>query len=103
MTGWLVYDEENIERNTRFIGFWLEEAHRRDISLSLVKTRDIAYGIRFGKPFVSAAGQTDHPEFAVMRAAHPLLSKIMEQQGSVFLTIRLSQRSAMIKERRIQL
>jgi gamma-F420-2:alpha-L-glutamate ligase len=81
MNGWLVYDEENIPRNERFIGFWMLEARRRGVSLALVKTKDIAFGIRGDKPFAFCAGQDGLPGFAVMRTVSPLLSRQLESLG----------------------
>lgn len=81
MTIWLVYDEENIARNTFFIDRWREACIARGVSLRLVKTCDIAYGVFLGKPAVTAAGEKRLPEAAVMRAQRPLLSKQLENCG----------------------
>lgn len=45
MTGWLIYDRNNIERNRFFIDRWMQAAQRHGISLDLVTAQDIAWGV----------------------------------------------------------
>lgn len=79
--GWLVYDRENIERNRFFIDRWMQAAARRGISLRLVQTGHISFGFEEGRAFLKEQLQQARPDFAVMRAAHPLLSAHLEAMG----------------------
>ena len=78
MLGYLIYHPEEVERNRRFIDFFLTAASRRGIGLELITTDQIACGIRGGKPFFLP--QT--PDFAVVRAMLPALSGHLEACGA---------------------
>ncbi|NLD52921.1 MAG: hypothetical protein GX650_08475 [Clostridiales bacterium] len=78
MTGWIVYDADNVERNRFFIDRWMAAAKEAGIALSLVLTQQIAWGILNGQRFLKLSGQPVHPDFVVMRGAHPLLSEHLE-------------------------
>lgn len=77
MHGWLIYDEDNIQRNLRFISFFQQAAKRRGVSLRLVTTAEISLGIRGNAPYLSPG----MPDFAVMRCMRPDLSRQMEACG----------------------
>ena len=77
MRGWLIYEEENIQRNQAFIGFFMEGAKERQIDLKLITTREIALGVQKGLLFVLPQA----PDFAVMRCMRPDLSRHLEAMG----------------------
>lgn len=77
MRGWLIYEAENIQRNTRFISFFMDAAKGRQTALQLITTAEICWGIRSGAPFLLPAA----PDFAVMRCMRPDLSRHLEKCG----------------------
>ena len=42
MTGWLIYDGSNIDRNRFFIDRWMDAANRRGVTLTLVTAQEIS-------------------------------------------------------------
>ena len=81
MRGIICYDAAEIARNQGFIDLWMGESARRGISLTLVRAEEISFGLRANAPFFQVNGQELHPDFAVMRMKHPLLSHHLEQMG----------------------
>ena len=79
MTGWLIYDQDNIERNRFFIGRWMDAASRREITLILVTTQEISWGVREGENFLMLGLRGARPDYAVMRAPYPSLSGHLER------------------------
>ncbi|GAB2534720.1 ATP-grasp domain-containing protein [Gracilibacillus alcaliphilus] len=77
MKGWLIYRCEDANNNRRFIEWLQLEARELGIELELIFYHDINYGVHEGNLFVRA-GQASLPEFVVMRAMDPLLSKQLE-------------------------
>lgn len=91
MTGWLIYEAFNVERNRFFIDRWMAAAQARSVDLRLVTTDQLAWGIRGGAPFLELPGGGPAPGFIVMRAPLPLLSAHAESLGiPVFNGARLS-------------
>jgi gamma-F420-2:alpha-L-glutamate ligase len=83
MKGWLVYEAQNVQRNCFFIDRWMQAAKAETVDLRLVKTNELAYGIRRGDPFLLLSGQDEMPAFIVMRCNQPLLSRHAENMGIV--------------------
>lgn len=81
MTGWLVYQQEEIQRNRFFIEQWMEAGKHRNTDIRLVATEDIAFGVRDNLPFLLLEGKAARPDFAVMRVQQPLLSHHLENMG----------------------
>ena len=81
MKGWLVYEADNIQRNNFFIERWMLAAKDESVDLHLVKTSDLAYGFIADSPFLQLAGQTEKPDFIVMRCNQPLLSGHAQRMG----------------------
>lgn len=81
MTGWLVYEADNVERNRVFVNKWIAAADKAGVTLHLVFTQQLAWGIQGGQRFLQLIGQRAQPDFVVMRAAHPLLSEHLEAMG----------------------
>lgn len=81
MTGWLIYDGSNIDRNRFFIDRWMDAANRRGVTLTLVTAQEISWGVREGEHFLMLGLRDARPDFAVMRAPYPLLSAHFERMG----------------------
>ncbi len=77
MLGYLIYRKEEIERNRRFVDFFMNAAQKRGIRLKLITTEEISFGVRDGKPFLLP----ETPDFAVVRAMLPSFSKHLECCG----------------------
>jgi gamma-F420-2:alpha-L-glutamate ligase len=78
---WLVYEENNVERNAFFINKWMSAAHNRGLSLHLVTEEKLTYGIQNGKAFIHHVDGIPLPDAAVMRLNRPLLTGQFEQAG----------------------
>lgn len=77
--GWLVYDQEEIERNQAYIDQYHKSALQHGVELRLMISNDLETGIRDGKPWIGYQNQRcDLPDFVIMRAIHPFLSHHME-------------------------
>lgn len=81
MTGWLIYDQDNMQRNQFFIDRWMTAAKEKAVSLKLVTAQEIAYGFSEGQAFIRHGTNHEDIDFAVMRAQHPLLSAHLEAMG----------------------
>jgi gamma-F420-2:alpha-L-glutamate ligase len=81
MKGWLVYEEKNVQRNSFFINRWMQAAKAETVGLRLIKTSELAYGIRGGEPFLLLSRHDEKPDFIVMRCNQPLLSRHAENMG----------------------
>jgi len=81
MRGWLVYEAQNIQRNSFFIDRWMQAAKAEAVDLRLVKTNELAYGIRDDGAFLLLSGLDEKPDFIVMRCNQPLLSCHAESMG----------------------
>lgn len=77
MRGWLIYEQENIHRNRKFIEFFQTAASRRGIILQLITTAEICFGVRQGRLFLLP----EVPDFAVVRCMRPDLSRHLEKMG----------------------
>lgn len=77
MRGWLIYEEQNIQRNQAFIGFFMAAAGKRNVSLQLITTKEIALGVKNGIPFLCP----EKPDFAVVRCMRSDLSRHLEAMG----------------------
>lgn len=80
MIGWLVYEQDNIERNRFFVDRWMQAAARRGITLQLITTGEVRMGVSGGALFMTDADGTT-PNFIVMRAQYQQLSEHAEQMG----------------------
>lgn len=77
MTGFLIYEKENVPRNMRFVEFFMDAAKKHGVDLKLITVDEIAFGTRNGKPFL----MPETPDFAVVRCMQPLLSAHLESMG----------------------
>lgn len=88
MQGWLIYEQDNIPRNARFIEFFMEAARKRSIQLHLITTHQIAFGVQQDGYFL----HPEKPDFAVVRCMRPDLSRHLESMGvKVFNSAQISE------------
>lgn len=96
MKAWIVYYRDSAEYNKKYIEFYIEEGKKLGIDFSLVLIEDIKFGVREGKLFLTRREMGFHremgfrrkmgyhnrpPDFVVVRAIYPLLSKHLELMG----------------------
>ncbi|NLE68905.1 MAG: hypothetical protein GX611_01810 [Clostridiales bacterium] len=80
-TIWLVYEQENVQRNQFFIDQWQLAGQSQNARIQLVLFEDLMMGIRQGQPFLAHAQGLALPDAAVMRLNQPLLSAQFEHLG----------------------
>ncbi|UOQ48897.1 ATP-grasp domain-containing protein [Gracilibacillus caseinilyticus] len=77
MRGWLIYRQQDADKNHLFIQWLQSEAVTINIELTLVIYEELTYGVEAGKLFVYWK-EGDDPDFVIMRAIDPLLSQQLE-------------------------
>jgi len=82
LEAWLVYYKESAEYNKHYIDFYIDEGKKLGINFRLVLIEDIRFGVENGRLFLTHQSMDLRlPDFAVVRAIYPLLSKHMELMG----------------------
>lgn len=82
MIGWLIYSQADIEKNKRYIQFYMDEGLKRNMDIRLVVLEEMNFGVKAGKWFISGSyDEITYPDFAVCRTIYPLLSKQLEVMG----------------------
>lgn len=81
MNGWLIYTEADSIRNKSYIDWFIDEAKKQSITLTLLLREDISIGIQRDKQIIHVKGKEIHADFAVVRTMDPLLNKQLEQMG----------------------
>lgn len=82
MIGWLIYNLEDVEKNSRYIQFYIEEGKKLGIDIELRFADYIQFGIREGKHFLLYNNESVwFPDFCVVRCIYPLLTKQLEYLG----------------------
>ena len=82
MTGWIVYDSRQYERN-RWFAQELMKNCKRFCDVRLIMTEGLRFGIDSGGLFLSYENQTEQmPDFVIMRTIFPLLSTFFEAAGA---------------------
>lgn len=79
--GWLIYDREGADRNRWFIDRLIQVAQTRGLTIELILTDKLAFGLRNNRLFVESGEQRPQPEFAIVRTIFPLLSLHLEKMG----------------------
>ena len=79
MNFWLIYREEDTEKNRWYIDTYIKTAPKYGLNCRLVLTKEITCGVKDGKTFVF--GPEELPDFAVVRAIDPDLSERLEKCG----------------------
>lgn len=70
ITAWLIYDDEGAKRNADYIALHKEIGISQGISFVLKRAEDLLQNI-----------PNEHPDFAIVRAICPTLSKRLEEDG----------------------
>lgn len=82
MVGWLIYSEQDVEKNERYIEFYMGEGKLQDIIINLILVEKLEFGIRNDHCFLTYnQKEIKYPDFAICRTIYPLLSKQLEYMG----------------------
>lgn len=79
MNGWLIYKETDSIRNRSYIDWFIDEAKKQSINVTLLLREDISIGIHNDKQIIYVKGKEVWADFAVVRTMDPLLNKQLEQ------------------------
>lgn len=82
MTGWLLYDEEQYNRNTWFAEKLLE-GWPDNLRVRLIVAERLTFGIEEGKyVFYYDKARIPGPDFVISRTIFPFLSEVLEKSGA---------------------
>lgn len=82
MVAWLIYYEAGAKINEQYISYYIREGRKLDIDVKLILVEEIEFGICHNAWFIKYQGKViDNPDFVIMRAIYPLLSKQLEFMG----------------------
>lgn len=82
MIGWLIYNLEDVEKNSRYIQFYMEEGKKLGIDIELRLADYLQFGVRESKHFLLYNNESVvFPDFCVVRCIYPLLTKQLECLG----------------------
>lgn len=80
--GWLVYSNKDAIENSSYIKWFIKEASKQSLDLTLVIRERLSVGIMQNQPCVLLDEKlVSLPEFAVIRTIEPLLNKQLEELG----------------------
>ncbi|WP_047981697.1 ATP-grasp domain-containing protein [Ornithinibacillus contaminans] len=81
-SGWLIYSKRDAHENQAYISWFIEEAAKQAIQLTLILREQLHVGIIHHKhSLLYEQKLTKLPDFAVIRTIEPLLSYQLEQLG----------------------
>lgn len=76
---WLIYSEEDVKKNSRYIEFYREEAELLGLNMILMLTKDIEIGVSDNELYLKYKGDyIEKPLFAIVRTIYPFLNKHLE-------------------------
>lgn len=82
LNGWLIYRKKDALENTSYIDWFIDEANKQAVRLTLVYREDITIGIAEGKQRTLIKGKSVAlPDFVVVRTIEPLLQTYFETNG----------------------
>lgn len=82
MVGWLIYSERDVEKNKRYIEFYIEEGKLQDMQIKLILVEKLEFGVRNNTWYINYENnKIDNPDFAICRTIYPLLNKQLEYMG----------------------
>ncbi|MDM5211462.1 ATP-grasp domain-containing protein [Peribacillus sp. NJ4] len=80
--GWLIYNREDALKNQGYIDWMLDEASKLDLDLHFYHREDLRIGHRSNELYVEHTAQPIVlPDFAIVRAIDPFLTRQLEQMG----------------------
>ncbi|MDY0408587.1 RimK family alpha-L-glutamate ligase [Virgibacillus soli] len=81
-TGWLIYSLKDAKTNQTFIDWFIEEAEKQNIDLTLIIREYLQIGIVDNKRTILYEHQSIHePDIAIVRTIEPLLNEVLEDFG----------------------
>ncbi len=82
MVGWLIYSIQGVEKNKRYIQFYMDEGKLLDINIQLILAENLEFGVRNNKWFMTyKKEEIEYPDFAICRTIYPLLNRQLECMG----------------------
>ncbi len=82
MVGWLIYSERDVEKNKRYIEFYIEEGKLQDIQIEVILVEKLEFGVRNNTWYFNYENsEINHPDFAICRTIYPLLNQQLEYMG----------------------
>lgn len=82
MVAWLIYFKDGAIRNEPYIKYYMEEGDKLDIQVKLILVEDLEFGVKNNTWYIRHQGQeVINPDFVIVRAIYPLLSKQLELMG----------------------
>ncbi len=83
MEAWLIYRKADAEKNHDYIQWFISEARKQNLQMTLVLREDLLIGIRQNKPAIFKDNTPiSPPQAAVVRTIDPLLSLHLERLGT---------------------
>ncbi|WP_373892971.1 ATP-grasp domain-containing protein [Virgibacillus natechei] len=84
MHGWLIYSRKDVNQNSAYIDWFIEEAKQQYVSLELVLREEITIGVQDHQRIMKRNGKTiSKPVFAVVRTIDPLFNLHLEAYGII--------------------
>lgn len=81
-TGWLLYDQADLEQNRDFASYVEAEAQRRNLKVETIRTSQLEIGVHGGgNLYLRRDGRDVLPDFVISRQRDALLSEHMERMG----------------------
>lgn len=79
ITGWLIYKQQDAQQNQSYIDWFINEANKQQIKLTLVHRESLTIGIKNNKKTIFLNNkQVPLPHFVVIRTIEPLLQMFFE-------------------------
>ena len=79
---WLIYREADVEKNSRYIGFYREQSAAFGMEICLMLTDRMEFGVRSGRHYLLYDGETPaRPDAAIVRTIYPMLNRQLEAMG----------------------
>ncbi|MFC4558959.1 RimK family alpha-L-glutamate ligase [Virgibacillus kekensis] len=80
--GWLIYNKADMEQNSSYIEWFINEAELQGILLELILREELTIGIADNHQTVLHKNrQINLPDFAVVRTIDPMLNRFLESLG----------------------
>ncbi|WP_313132123.1 ATP-grasp domain-containing protein [Anaerocolumna sp.] len=82
MVGWLIYSGHDVEKNKRYIEFYIKEGKLQSMQIKLILIEKLEFGVRNNTwYFKYENNEIGRPDFAICRTIYPLLNKQLEYMG----------------------
>ncbi|SHN27807.1 ATP-grasp domain-containing protein [Gracilibacillus kekensis] len=81
MEAWIIYEQEDAEKNKAYIDWCITEADSLQVELKLVYVHQVCFGIKNHQLFIEWNHSNSLPDFVIMRTINDLLSRQFEFMG----------------------